>query len=200
MSSSPSPAPSRRLEPAEVRALRAWWHRLQGTVPETDAPGGSPVRPSGQDRADLAELRRCASLTEVACSAAFGRVARALKQARGGSDRPDWQLDRLALVVGVVARLRSDHAEALPVAMRRPPKDGDPERKPVSEQRFRRLLTSPDDDDLFTGLRRVLPLVESRANLVRLSEDLFSWDDRVRKQWAYRYYDTDLTADQDAAD
>ena len=61
------------------------------------------------------------------------------------------------------------------------------ERNPISELRFRRLLESPDNQALFVGLRRALPLMGYRANVIVLANDVLGWGERVKKNWAYSY-------------
>ena len=65
-------------------------------------------------------------------------------------------------------------------------KPGD-DRPAVSPLRFQRLLESPDLDALFSGLRRVLPLMQQPISIVALANDLLFWGDRVKKTWAYDY-------------
>ena len=53
--------------------------------------------------------------------------------------------------------------------------------------RFQSLLESPDLDSLYSGLRRVLPLLQRPASIVALADDLLCWGDDVKKTWAYDY-------------
>ncbi len=62
------------------------------------------------------------------------------------------------------------------------------ERNPISELRFRRLLESPDTQTLFNGMRRALPLMGHKANIIALANDVLLWDDSVKKTWAYNYH------------
>ena len=57
----------------------------------------------------------------------------------------------------------------------------------VSPLRFMRLLESPDIDALFSGLRRALPLIQHRADVLQLATDVVNWGDAVKKRWAYAY-------------
>jgi CRISPR system Cascade subunit CasB len=185
-------APAWRLSDAETAALFGWWRRLNGNP---DGEGQAQQHPSGQDRADSAALRRCADLTAVACSGAFGRLAQAVKAARNGIPLLPWQLDRLALVAGVIAHVKTNGQSSLPQQMRQTAEHGD--RACVSEQRFQRLLSTRGDDALYIGLRRVLPLVKDQADVRQLAADLYAWSDATRKRWAYSYYDQDIPATPD---
>lgn len=142
-------------------ALAEWW-------------GGLPGNPGAR-----AELKRAHDLTEVVMSRAFQRFRRRMVMA--GLPEEKSRDDRLAVIAGVLVHLKSHSEFRLPQAMR-----GEDKPK-VSELRFRRLLDSPSMNDLFTGLRRVLPLIDGAADIHQLSADIWYWGDRVRKQWAYDY-------------
>mgnify|MGYP000860977718 FL=1 len=59
----------------------------------------------------------------------------------------------------------------------------------VSGLRFRRLLATPERDQLLSPLVRALRLTGGRANLLEIARSAFFWGDRVRKRWAYDYYE-----------
>jgi CRISPR system Cascade subunit CasB len=145
------------------RILLDWWRELPN------------------DTGGRATLRRAPDLTAVVMQPAFQRLRRRLLTA-GWPDEP-WRNDRLAAAAGLLAQVR-EHAEgALPAAMSQ--SDGDKPR--VSPLRFQRLLESPDVDALFTGLRRTLPLLQHRADVLAIANDLLLWGDGVRKRWAFGY-------------
>jgi CRISPR system Cascade subunit CasB len=58
----------------------------------------------------------------------------------------------------------------------------------ISPLRFTRLLESPDVDALFSGLRRALPLLQHRTDVLALATDVVNWGDAVKKRWAYAYH------------
>lgn len=152
---------SRRSE-----ALSDWWGKLES------------------NRGDRAQLKRAASLTDVALTSAYQRLCRRLStQDWSAQDR-----DRFAAVAGLLAHVKVSDARRPEKAMsERKPGDDKP---PVSELRFMRLLESRNLDDLFPALRRVLPLMEYRVNIIELANDLMHFDDedgKVKKQWAYGY-------------
>lgn len=158
-----SPTVSFDSNSAVGQVLRDWWESLR------------------DDKASRAQLRRAPDLTRVVLTPGFQRLVRRLR-ARGFPAQlsPDQQ-DRLAVIAGVLAHLASADGRRLPDAMR-----GDDKPK-VSELRFRRLLESPTLDDLFSGLRRTLPLIGAAADPAKLANDIWFWGDTVRKQWAYEY-------------
>lgn len=134
-----------------------------------------------ENRGDRAQLRRASRLEDVVLSPAYQRLYRLLCAHGLPADLSDSQRDRLAVIAGVLAHINEASGRRFPEEMR----DGDDLK--VSELRFRRLLESPTMDDLFVGLRRILPLINRRADPVRLANDIWFWGDTVRKQWAYAY-------------
>lgn len=153
-----------RPQQAWGEMLLRWWHEL------ADDTGGR------------AALRRASDITAVVMQPAYQRLHRRLLAA-GWPDQP-WhgdRNDRLAAAAGLLAHVREHGDRNLPQAM----SDGD---KPcVSPLRFQRLLESPDDDALFTGLRRTLPLIGHRTDVLSLATDVVNWGDAVKKRWAYAY-------------
>jgi CRISPR system Cascade subunit CasB len=65
-------------------------------------------------------------------------------------------------------------------------KAGD-DRLAVSELRFLRLLDARDIEALYDSLRRVLPLMDGRVDVLALTNDLLQWGEQVKKRWAYAY-------------
>jgi len=150
------------------RALFDWWTGLE------------------QHRGDRAELRRCDTPLAVMMTTAFHYARRRLLE-RGLSDS-QWAKDRLPIIVGLAAHVvstpdRKNHIAlpSLPDAFSR----GD--KSPVSPLRFRQILEARDDDERFTRVRRVLPLVGTQVNLFSLANDLYGWGDQTRKRWVYDY-------------
>ena len=150
-----------------------WWHGLTSD------------NPSGQARADRAVLRRAGSLTAVACTAAYQQVYRDMAAEQGGPPWRDFQQERIAALVALAAHIKSNGSLSLPSAMSEHAVGSD--RNRVSELRFMRLLDAPDIESLFTGLRRVLPLVEHQVDPLSMADDVFAWGDAVKKDWAYNY-------------
>lgn len=134
------------------------------------------------DTGGRAALRRAPDITAVVMLPAFQHLHRRLLAA--GWPDPPWQSeqnDRLAAAAGLLAHVREHCELTLPVAM----SEGDKPR--VSPMRFMRMLESPDIDALFGGLRRALPLLEHRTDVLALTTDIVNWNDDVRKRWAYAY-------------
>jgi CRISPR system Cascade subunit CasB len=146
------------------KTLFEWWEKLD------------------ERRGDRAELRRAASLTDIAMQPAFQRLYARVDPQRQWQA---WQRDRFAAVAGLLSHLKFETEQSLPQAMSQ--RDEDSDRNPVSALRFRRLLEARDMDTLFTGLRRLLPLIEYKANPMAIANDVFWWSDEVKKRWAYTY-------------
>ena len=159
------------------RVFIKWWHGLNSD------------NPSGQARADSAVLRRASTLTAVACTAAYQRVYADMLAACSATDRwPDYQQERIAALVALAAHIKTEAPQTLPQAMGPRSKGAEgSERNPVSELRFLRLLDAPDIEALFTGLRRVMPLIAHSVDPFSMADDVFAWGDGVKKDWAYNY-------------
>ncbi|MBN8438525.1 MAG: type I-E CRISPR-associated protein Cse2/CasB [Candidatus Accumulibacter sp.] len=133
-----------------------------------------------EDRASRAVLRRASSPTEVALTPAYQRLCRRL----GALNWTERQQDQFAVVVGVLVHIKTNDARPPAEAMSQRILAED--RPPVSELRFMRLLDAPDSEALFSGVRRVLPLIRS-VDVIALANDLMHWGDAVKKKWAYGY-------------
>ena len=180
----PRVAPDRRLSEAVLNTLMQWWKRI------------ADESASGQDKADRAILKRCDSIEAVTRTAAYHRVYRAMRDRHEGNAWRSNQQDRLAMLVGLAAHVKTQ-GRGLAHEMQKRAKGSD--RPLVSELRFRRLLDSPDDDSLFVALRRAVLLVDHQLDLDLLARDVFTWGDSVKKSWAYDYYTGTLASVDDTA-
>lgn len=145
--------------------LRRWWGGLK------------------DHRGDRAMLRRCATLDDVVLCPAYQGFYRYMLARGWPADAADWQNDKLAAIAGLLAWVKSDSDTNLPYQM----SELVGERPVVSGLRFRALLKIESTDDLYKGLRRALPLVDHKTNVIQLANDVFRWDDATRKRWAYSY-------------
>ncbi|MCS6944995.1 MAG: type I-E CRISPR-associated protein Cse2/CasB [Sutterellaceae bacterium] len=152
--------PFTRQDPV-TDALLYWWRRLE------------------QNRGERAELRRCANLLQVMQTEAF-HAAR-LRLMAAGLSEADSRKPRLPAIVALAAHVKGLSDQSVPETF----SSGD--RPAVSPQRFRQILETASDDELFARLRRVLPLVDSAINLRALAADVWHWGDNVRKRWVYDY-------------
>ena len=146
----------------EVKTFAAWWQALN------------------ENRGDRAELRRCATLTEVAFLPAYHRLRLAL-----GSYGPV-NADALAIAAGLAARVKNNIAgNTVAEQMATGKADGSAK---VSGLRFRRLLKIKESDELFSAMSRILALLGGEVNLQNLVRSVYYWNDATRKQWAFEYY------------
>ncbi|MBF0368984.1 MAG: type I-E CRISPR-associated protein Cse2/CasB [Magnetococcales bacterium] len=150
---------------AEVDILRRWLAGLE------------------HDRGTRATLRRCRSPGEVELMPEFHRLWWQIKPLATKA-----YPQSLAAVVGLVSQLKADTGPKITLAaqMGRPL---DRDRATLSGLRFRRLLAITERDDLYTAMTRVLRHLDGQANLADLAQGVYGWNDYVRKQWAYAYYE-----------
>jgi CRISPR system Cascade subunit CasB len=133
-----------------------------------------------EDRASRAVLRRASSPTEVALTPAYQRLCRRLGALNWKSG------SKIDLPSSSVCWSHIKTNDARPPAEAMSQRALAEDRPPVSELRFMRLLDAPDSEALFSGVRRVLPLMRS-VDVIALANDLMHWGDAVKKKWAYGY-------------
>ena len=159
-------------------AIRSWWR------------DNIAKRDSGRARALAARLRR-ATMTEALAEPEVHALARRLGLGRHRADAA-----RLARLVQVLAHLREDAGQTLAARL------GGPE-PALSHLRFQRLLRA-QGDELTAALRRALPMVERRANVGRLGQDILIWDhpewgETARNNWCFDYFGAPAPEAEDKA-
>lgn len=193
--------PNTYLNSAQEKILREWWRALQ---PQEKNSAGDPPR-SGPfamlDRADRAKLRRCTDPTGVLLQAAFSRLVQHLSKLEHEKVKPRFSNDptAFALVAGVLAHVKNDADNGVSFAfLLGHPLEGD--RPPLSELRFQRLQTCNDEVDFYRQAIRAVKLLDSRADVVTLANDLLAWvweyrdgndtkpRDKLKVRWASDYY------------
>ena len=160
------------------RAAAAWWRELQ-----PDPAGGRQG-----DRAALARLRRCATVSEamqeVAAIQLFRRVG-----ATGPGDLPD-----VALAAAVLAHVRAD-APGTVARTIGPTTPEKPETAKMKPLRFRRLMEADGPDERLVAFRRLVMLARENALPVAdLATSLLGWSEQRRRQWIFDYWDAEPTA------
>ncbi len=155
----------------EVRAaLLSWWKELDIA------------------RGDRAALRQCHNPLEVAFTPAFHRLKMRLEPF--GSISPD-QMDRLALVAGVLSHVKEHKPEgheknlqrSFAVQMANPPSKGGPGKKAcVSGMRFRQLLKIEDADKLYATMIRLVRLLGGSVDIVSLANGIYWWNELYEKR------------------
>lgn len=145
------------------QALYHWWASLE------------------HDKGSRAELRRCTDPVSVILTSAYQRQFWAWKALFEGEKGYE---DRLAQIMGLLSHVKSAK-EIRSLASQMAQKNGDT--PTVSELRFRRLLQR-QREDLYAPMIRIIRLLDGTVNISDLSESLYYWGDRVRREWAYDYF------------
>lgn len=158
----------------------AWWQSLQPREHEGRLLTG--------DRAALARLRRARSIVELCTEPAT------IALCRQASNHPK-DLERYALIAGVLAVVRADVPQSLARLLGEP--EGNPRFSPL---RLRRLIEAVEPDEQLTGFRQALAQVDHRANVRDLAATLLDWTprsrfDQRRQRLIYEYYHVVLPHD-----
>lgn len=160
-----------------------WWAALQ--------PAGLGRRKG--DAGALARLRR-ARISDAVLEQVTVNLYRNLKPYLGG---PKFDaFETTALVATVLAHVR-EHDGGRPVA-RAAGTSGETKAR-LSPLRFRKLLNARDAEDCLIAFRRLVSLLNYRANVGDLALSLLEWNreglgDRRRTRWAFDYYDAGSAA------
>lgn len=141
---------------------------------------------SDHRRGDLAHLRRARSPEEALLSPALHELVVALESADVGRLREGTGLEEVALIGMIGAALGDRHRDGrLGDTLGRSLKGTSP---PVSETRFRRLLTSETPRARAEVLRRLIQLTDG-ASFPELARAIVDWTPARRRQIAFDYYD-----------
>ena len=130
------------------------------------------------DPGGSAKLRHQSDITGIQTVSAFYDLVRAL---------PGTDIDNLACIAMVLSHVESDSKEKIAKKMGRKTDTSD---HVVSELRFNKLV-SLDLKEASRELVRILPLVDSTANVGSLATDLRYWDSESqisKKQWLNDFY------------
>ena len=136
-------------------------------------------RSIGRSRADLARLKRASVETDALAIRSVHDLNQRLSS--NGFDMR-WQPDKLALVAMTLAYVKESSKSRLAQIMGQ----GNP--KQLSELRFDRLIRMQNPAELTVQLRRALAVVGHSANVARLAQDLFYWNEKTRADWCFDYY------------
>lgn len=176
----------------QAEAAAAWWRSL-GPIKTPDGkslPG---------DRATLARLRRCSSVLEAATEPATAKLFKAL----GFDRRNDDHLARVAALAAVLAHVRESGRGKVAHAVGT--SGGDANEALLKPFRFRALMAARTPDEVLTGFRRVVALLDRTANVRDLSRVILGWTDdeagdRVRTRFAFDYHGAGDYAPRAASD
>ncbi len=135
----------------------------------------------GLSRGDKAVLKRCATVEEIALTSQFHDLRIRLS---GFTVDPS----RLALVAGLCAFVKKNRESeriAVQMALDRTGKG----REPLSDLRFRKLLSIDDRTELYHSMIRIIRMLSGEVNLRSLADVVYWWNITVKKQLATDYYD-----------
>ena len=136
-----------------------------------------------QNPGDRAALRRAQDDVAAALVPATHRLIFALRQVESSTDGL-----RLPLVAAVLAHIRDGtDSMSLPQRLAQPAPGGSTPR--FSELRMRRLLQAQARVDAATHLRRAIAQLKGNADLHSTAHALYWWNDRVRKEWSFAYFE-----------
>jgi CRISPR system Cascade subunit CasB len=153
-------------------AAVGWWRELQ------------PEAEGGGDRATLARLRRCATVSETMLEPAAIVLFRRC-HADNARDLPS-----IGLAAGVLAHVRAN--DTMHPARRVGPQSPDkPETALLKPLRFRALMEARTGDERLTAFRRLVALADRTLNVRDLTEALLDWNDERQRRWVFEYWNAD---------
>ncbi|KUG30013.1 hypothetical protein ASZ90_000079 [hydrocarbon metagenome] len=140
-------------------------------------------------RGPRAALRRADRLQDAAAEPIFWEMAHALKDA--GFVLPETDIPKLALLLILAARVKTENAPAVPLARAMAQSASGGDGPPVSEQRFKRLLAERDLERSLSLFSGVLRLLDNSVSLPDLAWLIWRWDqpgDATRFKMAADYF------------
>ena len=146
-----------------------WWQR-------------NIVLDAGQARACRAHLRRARHPVEALEVEASHELNYELTEIGKSLQR---QPERLAVIVISLAHIRATDKDPVASRFGRIKQEG--QSRTLNKIRFTALLRA-NEQELIVRLPRALSLIDHRANVARLANDLFYWGDLVHTRWCYEYY------------
>lgn len=191
---------TRFLNPAQRELVRDWWYALQPRGEKDPLPRGIFAMFS---RADRAEMRRCQEPAQVLLQGAFIRLHAAFNELQNGSSWIIKDATALALVAGLLAWVKNDLKDGSSFA-RQLGETGEADRPLMSKLRFSRLQTATTEEEFYQLARRAIQLVDGKADVAELAEELLAWvsefrgkqpdkpKDRIQVRWATAYYQVAL--------
>lgn len=156
--------------------------------------------PTNGDPAVRARLRRCRSTAEALTIAPAIDLARRLGGLGVTREAIDTRFERALDMARLLAHVSTDDPKPVMriAGFQQFPGERDSSddgnRPLLSEIRFKRLLLAPSGEELLTMLIRLLAQLDGRANIARLAQDVWWWNDRSRERWAFEYYAAGVAA------
>jgi CRISPR type I-E-associated protein CasB/Cse2 len=166
----------------------AWWSSLQRGAEHDGRWRGDPGA--------LARLRR-ADLVGAAMEEVTIDLCRRL--APSSNLRPNQLFERAALIAAVLAHVRDNDVRKVAAAAGE--KVGD-DRRILHPLRLRRLFAARTPADCLIAFRRLVALLDKKANVANLAASLLDWPDAARgdtrrTRWAFDYYGAAIATPDD---
>jgi len=153
----------------------------------------------GGDTGGRAELRRLADPSEAVFVPAFHRLRASLEEAAPGVQlRKFDRLERVATIACVTANVKEDLVSGS-LGSQLAKVQGGSSKPAVSTARFRRLLGAAGPPELAQQLRRIVALLDGRADVVALAKAIYRWTPRTRQTLALDYYRIAPAQNEEAA-
>ncbi len=173
----------------DQQKLLSWWRSLNGHSEDGNEGSGH--------RAWRAELRRAENPEDVLLSKAFRSLYLEMVDT-------SWAKNEYLLALSAVAGILSHISEHKPTQSFAEtcarPLEGK-QKSPVSELRFSQLQKSKTLDELFQRMRRVLQLIDRKANVLSVADSILHWykemvngkpeaepRNRIRVHWGLEYF------------
>lgn len=132
--------------------LTKWWKNLQ------------------ENKGGRAQLRRCRLPEDAALHPETHRLKSML---------PNWvPLEAAATIAGISAYIERNSPMQFAESLATPKEKN--ARAPLSESRFRQLLSCRDWDELYRSLRRAVSILGGNVNLISFADTVLLWNDEFR--------------------
>lgn len=135
-----------------------------------------------------AELRRAQTPLDVARIGYFHVLISRLREADYNVNL--YNSDAVAIAAALVARIRYYNGRSTFAKQMSEKRRGTPL---ISKMRLKRILDAEEHEDIVRELSSAIRIMGERANILDLADGIVNWNDRVRRDWLYRYYgNTDI--------
>jgi CRISPR system Cascade subunit CasB len=167
---------------------------------EKDSPSGEVILnwwiELNRNTGNKANLRRCNTPSETVYLPVSHSLISKLKECK--DIQFNLSSDRICAIAGILAHVKEDNSMSF--AKQLSQKKSGSEQALVSDIRFRRILkysNISEEELFFQKIIRVIHHVDRRVNIYDLLYSLYFWGDKVKKQWAYDYYGTASTSENE---
>lgn len=177
---------------------------LEGPLPEPEAGSEETwLRDNPMDRGALARLRRLGQgdgevgRLDVIPILEIPQVVLALRAVGVSNDRAaegplaTWQIECACAAMAAVANIKVMSSVDTPKALAANKGNGAIMKAP----RFARLMQVETPLDRLLAGKRIVQLLDGRADPGRLGADLYHWNANIRRRWAFAYHGAQLPDD-----